>query len=141
VRVPQNVTPKFSSSFVGNPKGCPSSREDQGLSGWNGSTRKGRLPEDWATLRVAVLRRDKGVCQVQGLIKGSKEDQGSSCSFVATEVDHVERGDNHALENLQAACRPCHLQKSVAEGHAQQARMRVARHRPSVVHPGLVSGE
>ncbi len=76
---------------------------------WEGSTRKSRLPKDWNTRRLIVLKRDKGICY---LCNGEGADT----------VDHVIAGDDHSLENLKAVhdkVEPhCHRYKSSAEGHA-----------------------
>ncbi|MEU7177038.1 MULTISPECIES: HNH endonuclease [Streptomyces] len=34
----------------------------------------------------------------------------------ATDVDHIEPGDNHDAENLQSLCRHHHARKSAREG-------------------------
>lgn len=94
---------------------------------WEGSTRGARLPDDWQERRLRVLRRDGYRCQIP-------DSHGVPCLEPAGEVDHVERGDDHALENLRAACRACHARKSSAEGNA--ARLR--RRRPPERHPGLI---
>ena len=54
---------------------------------------------------------------------------------MATEVDHVQHGDNHDLANLQAVCSDCHSRKSAAEGVT--ARTKHSRKRPTGPHPGL----
>ena len=83
---------------------------------WVGSTRKSRLPSDWSTRRLIVLKRDKGVCYLCG-------QEG------ADTVDHVEAGDNHDLSNLKAvhdhATPHCHRYKSSQEGHEAKAAARV----------------
>lgn len=56
---------------------------------WQGSTRKERLPRDWATRRQIVLKRDRGICYLCG-------------QPGADTVDHVIRGDDHSLTNLAA---------------------------------------
>ena len=71
---------------------------------WEGSTRRERLPPDWDRRRRRVLLRDGHRCYL--------------CGEVASEVDHVEHGDDHSLENLKAICSPCHLKKSAREGRA-----------------------
>ena len=70
---------------------------------WAGSTRGQRLPRDWNTRRLIVLRRDNSVCYV--------------CGSLASEVDHVVAGDNHELNNLASICNSCHRTKSSNEGH------------------------
>lgn len=94
---------------------------------WIGSTRRKRLPPEWESLRLQVLRRDSYRCQIQD----------SGCKGIATDVDHILRGDNHSPKNLQAACSYCHNKKSSAEGHEAQRRKRARRLRPTDRHPGL----
>ncbi|MFI9576949.1 HNH endonuclease [Microbispora rosea] len=69
--------------------------------GWRTSDRRSRLPKDWARRRLIVLRRDNYTCYV--------------CKADAAEVDHVQRGDNHDLDNLAAICSACHKRKTLAE--------------------------
>jgi 5-methylcytosine-specific restriction endonuclease McrA len=75
---------------------------------WFGSTRKQRLPKDWTTRRLVVLKRDKGVCYICG-------EPG------ADTIDHVIPGDDHSLHNLKAVhdkvAPHCHRTKSSTEGH------------------------
>lgn len=95
---------------------------------WEGSTRKGRLPADWKSRRLRVLRRDGYRCQIPDRF-------GVPCLAWANEVDHVERGDDHDESNLQAACTACHAKKSAKEGaEARESR----RFRPPESHPGLI---
>jgi len=72
---------------------------------WAGSTRRKRLPRDWDGRRRYILRRDRGLCQLKY----------PGCTTIATEVDHIERGDDHRFSNLQGACSPCHAKKTIAE--------------------------
>jgi 5-methylcytosine-specific restriction protein A len=85
---------------------------------WQGTTRKQRLPKDWTTRRLVVLKRDKGVCYLCG-------------QPGADRVDHIVPGDNHSLTNLAAvhdAVEPhCHRYKSSQEGHEAQQGNRVRR--------------
>jgi 5-methylcytosine-specific restriction endonuclease McrA len=83
---------------------------------WTGSTRGERLPEDWATRRLIVLRRDSAVCWVCG---GPGADQ----------VDHKVAGDDHSLENLapiHGVVAPyCHRYKSSREGNQTRQGLKV----------------
>lgn len=90
---------------------------------WRGSTRRSRLPSDWAARRRAVLVRDRGRCHVCG-------------KPGATEVDHVQPGDDHSLTNLAAIHRTCHATKSAREGGQAAWRNRPPRRRPAERHPG-----
>lgn len=105
---------------------------------WSTSDRRQRLPSNWKSLRLVVLRRDSWRCQLQlpGCLEG------------ASEVDHRVRGDNHALDNLQAVCSACHKKKTLAEAASARRRkrelrpdrgkVRSRRLRPVERHPGLV---
>jgi len=98
---------------------------------WSGSTRKARLPHNWATIRKQILTRDKHRCQWptrQGI-----------CGAPANQVDHKERGDNHAPENLQALCTPHHQQKTGQEGGTAPRRNTIRKRtkRPQEPHPGI----
>lgn len=99
--------------------------------GWSTgrSDRSERLPADWARRRQAVLKRCGGVCEVP------------ECQDRATDVDHVKRGDNHDLANLQGLCRHHHALKSSAEGNEQQRINRQRINRPAEQHPGLIGFE
>lgn len=79
--------------------------------GWAGSDRRSRLPDDWPKRRLRILRRDSYRCQ--------HRDSPSSppCDAPANQVDHIERGDDHRLDNLQALCRRHHALKSSREGN------------------------
>lgn len=94
--------------------------------GWQGSTRAQRLPPDWPAIRLRILQRDGHRCQIQ--LPG--------CTIDATEVDHINPGDDHTDTNLQAACPWCHSKKSSAEGNA--ARTRLSNKRKPEPHPGIL---
>lgn len=96
--------------------------------GWETSNRASRLPSNWQALRLRVLRRDRYSCQV-------KDQHGIKCNAVASEVDHVEAGDDHSMRNLRAICRTHHGQKTSAEGHAAWNAKRIPRRRPQETHP------
>jgi 5-methylcytosine-specific restriction endonuclease McrA len=63
-----------------------------------------------------------------------RADTGEICGLEASDVDHIEPGDNHDLSNLQALCRFHHLRKTGGE----TAGARPARARPVPRHPGLL---
>jgi len=99
---------------------------------WSSSTsdRAARLPSDWSSRRVRVLRRDGYRCQ-------ARDSTGVLCGKPANQVDHVERGDDHSLDNLQALCRWHHARKSSREG-AQARRPKATQRRAPEPHPGMV---
>lgn len=80
------------------------------MSRWDNSDRASRLPSNWGSIRLAVLRRDGYKC--------------TSCGARASQVDHVEPGDDHGMENLQSLCRFCHDVKTRREGAEAQRRHR-----------------
>jgi 5-methylcytosine-specific restriction protein A len=75
---------------------------------YTNSTRAKRLPSNWKTLRLRILRRDRHTCYV--------------CGQPADQVDHLNPGDDHSPHNLAAICRPCHMSKSGHEGGVTQGR-------------------
>ncbi len=99
------------------------------MAGWNGSDRAARLPPDWPRRRARVLRRDHHrCCQLT--------EDGTRCGWTdptgkTLEVDHIARGDDHSLTNLQVLCREHHQLKTIKE-------RRPPRQRPRESHPGLV---
>ena len=97
---------------------------------WDTSDRKSRLPDDWATRRVRVLRRDSYKCQ-------ARDSLGVQCGDPANQVDHVQPGDDHSLDNLQALCRWHHARKSSAEGAAAR-KPRPKQQRDPEAHPGMI---
>lgn len=97
---------------------------------WEGSNRRERLPSDWPVRRLRVLRRDGYMCQV-------RDEVGCPCGEPANEVDHIERGDNHDYDNLQAICRWHHGKKTAAEAAAAR-RPKPSRFRRPEQHPGVI---
>ena len=94
---------------------------------WEGSTRRQRLPRNWASEIVpAVKARDGDVCYLCG-------------GHGADTVDHKVPGDDHSMANLGMVhdrnWPHCHRTKSSAEGHA--ARRYVSMKRRPERHPGL----
>jgi 5-methylcytosine-specific restriction protein A len=98
---------------------------------WDTSDRKSRLPSDWSTRRVRVLRRDSYRCQ-------ARDSLGHLCGEPANQVDHKNPGDDHDLDNLQALCRWHHARKSSAEGAAAR-RPRPTMRRDPEPHPGMLA--
>lgn len=96
---------------------------------WETSTRKAELPHDWTLRRIRVLRRDGYRCQ-------ARDSMSRKCNAPANQVDHIERGNNHDEDNLQALCRWHHAQKSSAEGHAAQKPKPKQRREPEP-HPAF----
>lgn len=77
--------------------------------GWETSNRKASLPSNWPSIRLDILRRDKYRCQWV-LADGGK------CRKKATDVDHIERNNDHRYSNLRGLCSFHHNKKSSAEG-------------------------
>lgn len=94
--------------------------------GFAGSTRKARLPYDWETRRRLALERCGGRCE--------HRDESGRCRERATDVDHIRRGDDHSMGNLQGLCRRHHRTKTGREGADARPKLRRAVPR----HPGLV---
>ncbi len=93
--------------------------------GWQGSTRRDRLPGNWRQLRRLVQQRAGGRCE--NVIDGQR------CQSTGSHCDHIDPGDNHSVANLQWLCPPCHLSKSGREG----AVARPSLYRRAERHPGL----
>lgn len=104
--------------------------------GWSGSDRKARLPRNWPSLvatvraRAATPRHPSGQCEYA-------RSTGRRCTAQGSDVDHIERGDDHRLENLQLLCRWHHGKKSSSEGNQAQHDLRATARRPSEQHPGV----
>lgn len=98
---------------------------------WSTSNRRTRLPGNWAAIRRRVLKRDGGQCV-------ARMRDGSRCPEPATDVDHIQAGDNHDEANLQSLCGWHHQRKTGAESAAARRRQpRERRARPAEAHPGL----
>lgn len=85
---------------------------------WYGSTRTSRLPKDWATRRLIVMRRDQGICHI--------------CRQPGADtIDHITQGDDHTLENLapihDRVAPHCHRYKSSKEGNEAKAANKTKR--------------
>lgn len=100
---------------------------------WDTSNRRSRLPANWFTvIRPHILKRDPR-CKLQY--------QG--CTGKSTQVDHIDRGDDHRYSNLQGVCAKCHATKSAREGRQAQLTRRQRRLRPLEEHPreGLIASK
>lgn len=95
---------------------------------WATTDRRARLPPDWSRIRTKVLQRDDQQCT-------ATQPDGTRCPATATEVDHVQRGDDHRPSNLTSLCHTHHAAKTAAEGHEEQRRRRFRDPPP---HPGLL---
>lgn len=94
---------------------------------WDNSPGRHRdLPSNWPALRRAILERDDHLCQLRG----------PRCTTTATEVDHIGSNLNHDPDNLRAACRPCHAQRSATQGHDAMRTARSKAKHPREKHPG-----
>ena len=100
--------------------------------GWRGSNRKSRLPADWGRLRKVVLERSGFRCQWT--------DGGDWCGAPATDVDHIQAGDDSSLHNLQSLCRTHHLEKTGKEARAKQLRFKKLARLPEEKQPGIIDG-
>lgn len=88
------------------------------------SRRQAELPRNWLTIRTAVLHRDAYYCRIH---------RADRCTGAATQVDHIGDRHDHGMDNLRAACAPCHAWRTAMQGAAAKTR----RARPAERHPGL----
>lgn len=61
----------------------------------------------WRALRLLILRRDGGVCQIRG----------PHCTQIATTVDHIQprqAGGQDVAHNLRASCVKCNYARRPA---------------------------
>lgn len=101
---------------------------------WNTSTRRERLPTDWASIRRRIASRDHRQCQV--FVAPNRK-----CLAPYDSIDHIKAGDDHSDRNLRAICDEHHKVKSSSEGgvaSAQKKRRVNQKFRHSEGHPGLL---
>lgn len=96
---------------------------------WENSTRRTQLPHNWTSIRQLITERDNGQCTE--LMR-----EGHRCPDAGTDVDHIEPGNNHTLDNLRLLCTWHHKKKSSAEGN--QARKHLTEQKPKEKHPGWI---
>lgn len=98
--------------------------------GWENSTRRDRLPDDWWKRRARVKRRAGGKCEATV--------HDPKCDGIGTDADHIIEGDDHSDANLQWLSYPCHKAKTSRENarrNRDRARLRL---RPAEAHPGRI---
>jgi 5-methylcytosine-specific restriction protein A len=101
---------------------------------WSSSNRRDNLPTNWGAIRVRILKRDGHRCT-------HRDDYGTRCAELATDVDHIRPGNDHSDGNLRSLCKWHHGKKSGAEGAVAKAtaRRRIdKRFRRGEQHPGLI---
>jgi 5-methylcytosine-specific restriction protein A len=98
---------------------------------WANSTRRSRLPADWAKRRAAVKRRAGERCEGISL-HGEPRWHVDDCLGIGTDCDHDNRGDDHSLSNLRWLSSECHEAKTKAENATRTNRRAAER------HPGLL---
>ena len=97
------------------------------MTAWAGSTRRARLPRDWAKRVAATRDRARGRCEGISL-HGEDRWHVAECDGVGAECDHDVRGDDHRLSNLRWLSSPCHTAKTKGEKPRRKRRERA--------HPG-----
>ena len=113
---------------------------------WTTSNRRQRLPTNWNKLRKQVLAKANYKCEgldpVATPPPSSREAQRGvrrwhhpACDMRATDIDHINAGDDHELSNLQALSRACHTAKTTHENAAAKARIRATATRERPPHP------
>lgn len=97
---------------------------------WTSSNRAQRLPADWKQRRAKVKARAHNKCQATH--------HHPQCDGKATDIDHINAGDNHELANLQALSTACHKAKTNAENKARRQLNARQRRRATEPHPGRI---
>lgn len=81
---------------------------------WEGSSRRARLPANWAKLRERVFQEAGYRCE---WTERYSDGEVERCIQPAEECDHIRRGDDHSRRNLRALCHAHHSMKSGWEGN------------------------
>ncbi|WP_068274795.1 HNH endonuclease [Aldersonia kunmingensis] len=102
---------------------------------WDNTNRARTSSREHVARRKRVLARDGHRCQIRG----------PRCIGTANYCDHIRNvasfanpADAETDENCQAACKPCHDQKSAGEGVSARATNRARLKLPPEPHPGLL---
>lgn len=99
---------------------------------WEGSDRRERLPDNWATLRLERLKKDNYRCT--WILPSRKR-----CPRTATDVDHrIEGADDDRIEALQSLCSHHHQTKTAKAAVRIKREKRQRRWRPQENHPGAI---
>jgi 5-methylcytosine-specific restriction protein A len=96
---------------------------------WETSNRRTQLPHNWTAITALIKERDSGQCT-------EFMRDGTRCPDRGTDVDHIEPGNHHHLDNLRLLCKWHHNKKSSAEGN--QNRQYLTERRPKEKHPGII---
>lgn len=96
---------------------------------WESSDRRLRLPSDWQERRQFVAARASYRCEAM-------LNDGTRCPAMGTDCDHVVRGDNHDVSNLQWLCQWHHKRKTNNEAAAARLSKKKSEYKPP--HPGLI---
>ncbi|WP_103529524.1 HNH endonuclease signature motif containing protein [Streptomyces sp. SM12] len=98
---------------------------------WADSDRRSRLPSDWKRRVASIKARAAGRCE-------RRLPDGSRCVNPGKDVDHIRRGDDHSVTNLQLLCTDCHTAKTTREAAAERRRYAARLKYPKEAHPGLI---
>lgn len=113
---------------------------------WTTSNRRQRLPTNWNKLRKQVLAKANYKCagldpvvtpppsSMEGQ-RGGRRWHHPACDMRATDIDHINAGDDHKPSNLQALSHACHTAKTTHENAAAKARIRATATRERPPHP------
>lgn len=91
--------------------------------GWRSDSHRGNrhargYGSEWTRIRVRILKRDCGLCQV--CLRESRITKADSVDHIVSKAE----GGTDDDENLQAICTPCHAAKTALE--SARARSRAA---------------
>lgn len=97
---------------------------------WSSQSRRHKeLPKDWGKIRVAVLKRDGGLCVF--------------CGNKANQVDHIFPDGPHVPDNLRSLCQHCHMVRTQQQSVESRKRRYNGRNkargpRSKSKHPGYL---